>query len=152
MLEEVATFTQLPQFKRMPLQEFSGDYTWVDGQLTLTNMVAESKGLLRLEGSCVLAADGKIEGTVRLGVTPQTLQWMPGSRERVFTIAQNGYLWTDVHVSGTLQNMQEDLSARLANALKNEVIQTGKQLLDVLPVPAADAAKKAVDTLTPLIP
>jgi len=151
-LDQIATFTGAPQFRRMPLQEISGNYQWTGGALTLTNLVAESKGLMRIEGSCGMAADGALTGTVRVGVAPQTLQWLPGSRERVFTVAQNGYLWTDVRVGGTLHNPKEDLSARLVAAMKSEVIQQGEKIIEVLPGGAREGAKGVLDLLKPLLP
>jgi hypothetical protein len=152
VLDQIATFTGAPQFKRMPLQKVSGNYRWAKGALDLTNLVIESKGLMRIEGTCALAADGTLAGVMRVGVTPQTLQWLPGSRERVFTLAGNGYLWTDVHVGGTLTRPKEDLSSRLAAAMKDEVIATGEKALDVLPAPAKKGAREVLDILKPLIP
>ncbi|HRJ71012.1 MAG TPA: hypothetical protein PLS03_02240 [Terrimicrobiaceae bacterium] len=152
VLEKVATFTGAPQFRRMPLQELSGQFVWKNGILALSSLILESKGLLRVEGVCTIAAGGAVDGTLRVGVTPQTLQWMPGSRERVFTTAQNGYLWTDVRIGGTVQNIEENLSARLANAMKDEVIQQGTRALEALPGPAREGAKGLLDALTPLIP
>lgn len=151
MLDQIATFTGAPQFRRMPLQQMTGSYSWAKGLLTLTNIVAESKGLLRVEGTCVVAPDGRIQSALRLGVTPQTLQWLPGSRERVFTVAQNGYLWTDVQVSGTLQSPQEDLSARLIAAMGNEVIDQGTKVIEQLPGGVKDGAQKALDLLSPFL-
>jgi hypothetical protein len=151
MLDQVATFTGAPQFRRMPLQEFSGTYEWTQKALRITNLVAESKGLMRLEGSCTIADDGMISGALRMGVTPQTLQWLPGSRERVFTVVQNGYVWTDVKIGGSLQNPQEDLSFRLAAAVRDEAIHQGKRFIEDLPSAAKDGAKGVLDTLTPLI-
>jgi len=150
-LEKIATFTGAPQFRRMPVQQFSTDYRWEKGDLTLTNLIVESRGLLRVEGTCAVAKNGGIDGSFRVGVTPQTLQWLPGSRERVFTIAENGYLWTNVRVGGTLQSMKEDLSPRLANAMKNEVIEQGTRALEVLPDAAKKGAKGVLDALTPLL-
>lgn len=150
-LEEVAKFTGAPQFRRMPVQEFSGNYQWSQGNLTLTNLVLESKGLLRVEGACTIAAGGAIDGKLRIGVTPQTLQWLPGSRERVFTVAQNGYLWTDLRLGGTLHQMQEDLSARLANAMKDQVIHEGVKTIEQLPNATKSGVQGVLDILTPLV-
>jgi hypothetical protein len=151
MLDQIATFTGAPQFRRMPLQDFSGRYSWSAGQLTLTNLVAESKGLLRLEGGCIIGADGRLQSTLRLGVTPQTLQWLPGSRERVFTVAENGYLWTTVSVTGTLDDPREDLSQRLITAMGTEVIEQGTKAIQNLPAGTQDGAKKVLDMLSPLL-
>ncbi|HEY5812333.1 MAG TPA: hypothetical protein VIT23_06750 [Terrimicrobiaceae bacterium] len=151
VLEQVATFTGAPQFRRMPLQELSGNYEWTQKSLRITNLVAESKGLMRLEGTCEITEGGLIAGTLRMGVTPQTLQWLPGSRERVFTVAQNGYVWTDVRIGGSILTPQEDLSARLANALRDEAVHQGRRFIEDLPSAAKDGAKGVLDTLTPLI-
>ena len=151
MLDQVATFTGAPQFRRMPLQEFSGNYEWTWNLLKITNLVAESKGLLRLEGACTIAEGGRLDGSLRVGVTPQTLQWLPGSRERVFTVAHNGYLWTDVRIGGSLQNPQEDLSSRLAAAVRDETIYQGRRLIEDIPSAAKDGAKGVIDSLAPLI-
>jgi hypothetical protein len=151
MLDQVATFTGAPQFRRMALQEFSGNFEWTRNLLKITNLVAESKGLLRLEGACTIAEGGRLDGSLRVGVTPQTLQWLPGSRERVFTVAQNGYVWTDVRLGGSLQNPQEDLSSRLAAAVRDETISQGRRLIEDVPNAAKDGARSIIDSLAPLI-
>ncbi len=150
-LEEVAKFTGAPQFRRMPVQEFSANYQWAGGNLTLTNLVLESKGLLRVEGVCTISGAGAVAGNLRVGVTPQSLQWLPGSRERVFTTAQNGYLWTNVRIGGTLQSITEDLSPRLANAMKDEVINQGVKAIENLPEATKGGVKGVLDILSPLV-
>jgi hypothetical protein len=151
LLDRVATFTSAPQFRRIPLQEISGGCAWANGTAQITNLVAESKGLLRLEGSCTIDAGGAVNGAFRVGVTPQTLQWLPGSRERVFTVAQGGYVWTDVRISGSLHDLQEDLSSRLAAAMKDETIQQGVRAIEELPNAARGDAQGVFDALAPLI-
>ena len=151
VLDRVATFTGAPQFRRMPLQEISGIFEWTKGILQITNLVAESKGLLRLEGNCTIAAGGEVSGTLRVGVTPQTLQWLPGSRERVFTVVQGGYVWTDVEISGSLQDLREDLSSRLAAAMRDETIDRGARALQEFPDAARDGASGMLDALVPLL-
>jgi hypothetical protein len=150
--KQIAQFTRSPQFERMPLQEVSGDFTTDGVTTTVKNFVIESQGLLRVEGDCRIGARGELEGNFRVGVTSQTLQWLPGSQERVFVTAQNGYLWTTVKIGGTLESPTEDLSGRLAQAVGEQAIDTGVQLLNAAPEHATDAAKKAIDLLSPLIP
>jgi hypothetical protein len=150
--KQIATFTRSPQFERMPLQEVSGDFTTDGATTTVKNFVLESQGLLRVEGDCRIGARGELEGNFRVGVTSQSLQWLPGSQERVFVNARNGYLWTTVKVGGTMESPTEDLSERLARAVGEQAIDTGVQLLNAAPEHATDAAKKAIDLLSPLIP
>ncbi len=152
ILEQIATFTGAPQFRRMPLQEVSGTYEIANGSMQINALVLESKGLLRVEGSCKIGLDQSVNGTFQVGVTPQTLQWLPGSRERVFTVARDGYLWTSLRLGGTAQNLQEDLSARLAGAMKDQVIDTGLKTLEAAPPEVKKGAKDLIDTLMPLLP
>jgi hypothetical protein len=55
-------------------------------------------------------------GTLEIGLTTNYLDWLPHPEE-VFTRESGGYLWTTVHLSGTLQSPQQDLSPRLIQAL-----------------------------------
>ncbi len=150
--KQIAKFTRSPQFERMPLQQVSGDFTYDAGATTVRNFVAESQGLLRVEGECRIGADGSLAGRFRIGVTSQSLQWLPGSQEKVFVTAENGYLWTNIRLSGTTQNPQEDLSDRLKLAVGQQAIDTGVKLIKEAPSNATDAVNKALDILTPLIP
>ncbi|MEO6052914.1 MAG: hypothetical protein ABIP97_02785 [Chthoniobacterales bacterium] len=153
--EKIATFTRVPEYQRLPIQQLSGNYHIQAGSIAFTNLVLESKGLLRVEGTCLIQKDGSLGGTLRVGVTSQSLQWLPGSQARVFTVSKNGYLWTDVQLSGTIQNPRENLSARLLTAATGEIIDTGinagKSLLQS-PSNAEDTIKKAQGILKQLVP
>jgi hypothetical protein len=150
--KEIAQFTRSPQFERMPLQQVSGDFTYDGAATVVKNFVAESQGLLRLEGNFRVGGNGALDGAFRIGVTSQSLQWLPGSQEKVFTTSENGYLWTTIKIGGNLQTPTEDLSARLAQAMGEQIIDTGVELIQGAPSNAVDAVQKAVDILSPLIP
>ncbi|MEX1118416.1 MAG: hypothetical protein WEB60_06430, partial [Terrimicrobiaceae bacterium] len=90
-------------------------------------------------------------GTFRVGVSPQVLQWVPGSREKVFTENRDGYVWTDLLVGGTLAEPTENLSERLAVAMGEQVIDQGTQILRDVPAGAKEGVKGVLDALTPLL-
>jgi hypothetical protein len=152
LLDKIAAFTASPQFRRMPLQEVSGQFSCVDGGWDFTGLVIESKGLLRARGTLRIAADGAIDGRFRLGVGPQVLQWIPGSRERVFTANESGYVWTDLRLGGTLENPVEDLSERLTAAAAGEVIDRGSRAITDPAGTVREGAKTLLDSLVPLLP
>lgn len=152
MMATVADFTQNPAFRRMPLQEVRGDFLRDRGDWVVKNFFAESKGLLRIEGSAVVGQDGSLKGQFQIGVTTQTLQWLPGSRERVFKLARDGYLWTDLTVGGTVEKPTENLSERLTAAMGAEVIERSSELIKNAPGNAVDGVKGVLDILRPLIP
>ncbi len=151
MQRQIARFTRSPQFERIPLHEWSGDFVVEEGATTVENFVLESRGLVKLTGRIQIDADQSLRGTLRIGLTPQTLHWLPGSRERVFTDSENGYLWTDLEVGGTVENPTEDLSDRLIAATAEEVIDAGVQLIDEAPDRARDAVKDIYDLFSPLL-
>lgn len=134
LLKQLANFTGLQQFGQITIQEASGDFVKKAGRLDVSDFILESKGLLRLEGNfSVRDANGGLSGRLQVGVSPQALQWLPGSRERVFTRNHNGYLWTELNLGGTLENPQEDLSSRLMSAMGTEAVSTGVQILESAP-------------------
>lgn len=140
VLDEIATFTKTERFRRVAVTRGSLSFTQVAGLTTVKNLVLESEGLLRLEGSGTIA-NGKIDGHFQLGVTAASLQWLPGSQARVFTVAHDGYSWTPLHVSGPVDHPHEDLTKRLLAAAAgellekspNDLLDTAKSLLDLLP-------------------
>lgn len=152
VLQQLAKFTQSPQFERLPLQLMSGDYVQGAKGLHVENFVAESKNLLRIEGRFSIGKNGELDGDFEVGLTPQTLQWLPGSQERVFTQSHGGYLWTKIHLGGTTDSPSEDLSNRLALAMGQQAIKQGANLIKGTPNKALDAVRDAVNILSPLIP
>ncbi len=141
LLDQIATFTRTERFRRIALTNASLSFTrTASGLTTVKNLVLESQGLLRVEGNCTIAG-GKIDGRFQLGVTAASLQWLPGSQGRVFTVAHDGYSWTPVHLTGSVEHPHEDLTKRLLAAAAgellqkspNDIIDTAKSLLDLIP-------------------
>lgn len=151
VLSRLATFTGNPAFKRLPVQECRSAFAIADGTVTFTDLVLESRGLLRLEGTLRVAAGGALAGNLSVGVTPQTLQWIPGSRERVFTQSRDGYLWTPVEIGGTVELPTENLSTRLAAAMGEQILEEGASVLQGAPEKAREGVQGILNILAPLV-
>jgi len=80
------------------------------------HIAIEAKGKFSIEGSITLSKES-LGGSLDLGATPEYLEWLPNARE-IFSREREGYLWTTVHLSGTLENPQQDLSPRVFAAMK----------------------------------
>ncbi|HJT79628.1 MAG TPA: hypothetical protein VJ719_00405 [Chthoniobacterales bacterium] len=140
VLEQIATFTRTERFKRVNLSKASVSFNRDGKILTAKDLLLESEGLMRVEGAFTVV-DGNIDGLFQVGVTAASLQWLPGSQARVFTIAHDGYNWTTVRVTGPAAHPKEDLTARLAAAAAGEILQstqdtildTARGLLEQLP-------------------
>ena len=146
ILEKISTFTRTMEFRRFALQKAEADFVRVGQKLTVSQLVAESEGLIRMAGSFTVER-GTLEGTFQLGVTPASLHWLPGSRARVFTEEHDGYVWTVLKISGPLNHLTEDLSARLVAAAGDEMIEGVKGTLDNGVKGAIDGAKSLFDLL-----
>jgi len=125
LLERVADFTHTERFRRVVLDQAAGDVEAQGARMRVRNLVLQSNGLIRVEGD--LSIDGRmLDGSLRVGVSPGTLRWMPGAQNHVFTDANAGkvpgFLWTHVRVSGTIDSPTEDLSNRLLAAMGQAVL------------------------------
>ena len=59
----------------------------------------------------------RLRGTIRLGLTREYLDWLPNPEE-VFNRRENDYLWTKVHLFGTIEDPGQDLSPRIIELFK----------------------------------
>ena len=76
----------------------------------------EEKGKFRIEGEISIKRL-VLRGTIRLGLTREYLDWLPNPEE-VFSRRSSGYLWTQVHLSGTIDEPRQDLSQRIIELFK----------------------------------
>jgi hypothetical protein len=126
VLDALGAYGGDPRFRRLTLSEASLDYLWEDGALTISNLKLGSEGLMRVEGRLRVEADERIDGRFRVGLTPGTLARIPGAETKVFVPGERGLLWTDVRVTGTVDDPREDLSERL-------ILAAGLRMFEVLP-------------------
>ena len=116
-LEELAAVAKRPDFARLELDQCAAEIAWNKGEGELKKIAIEDKGKFRIEGA-VSFSEHSLGGTIQLGLGREYLAWMPHPEE-VFPRAEGAYLWTTVHLSGTLESPQQDLSPRLVEALKD---------------------------------
>lgn len=116
ILEKLATHTRAERFRRLVLDICQATVRPEGNALRFEKVIVQSNGLIRIEGSMTLRGN-MVDGDFMVGVTPETLKWIPGAQSHVFTQANAqgppGLLWTRVRVEGSLNAPQEDLSARL---------------------------------------
>lgn len=93
--------------------------------LAFEGIEIESKGRMRVEGN-LRVQRGQLRGGLMVGLAAERVALLPGAREKIFSEERNGYLWTPVTVTGTVQDPQEDLSPRVA-ALAKEAVKAGVQ-------------------------
>ena len=115
-LQTLGRITGKKSIEQMELNECAGELDWKSPRLEIKNIAIEDKGKFRMEGA--ISIRGKsLGGAIRLGLAREYLEWLPHAEE-VFPNEKAGYLWTTVHLSGSIDQPQQDLSPRVIEALK----------------------------------
>lgn len=144
VLDRLAAWSGVERFRRLVLDVAEAQVAASASEQVFDPVVLASHGLLHLQGRLTVRAD-QLDGQFWLGVTPETLRWLPGASEHVFTETAPegppGLRWTRLHLTGTRQAPREDLSQRLVEG-------AGKAALDL---PAEVAAQGGALLLEPLL-
>ena len=115
-LEKLAEVARKKSFERLDLNECSLGFAWRYPEIEIKDIAIDEKEKFRIEGEISIKR-GVLRGTIRLGLTREYLEWLPNPEE-VFSRRSSGYLWTDVHLSGTLDEPEQDLSERIVELFK----------------------------------
>jgi len=116
LLNKLAELAQKRSLERLALNECSLGFAWRYPEIDIKDITIEEKGKFRIEGE-ISVKRRLLRGTIRLGLTREYLDWLPNPEE-VFSRRSSGYLWTDVHLSGTIDEPRQDLSQRIIELFK----------------------------------
>jgi hypothetical protein len=120
LLEELASITKRPSLKHLELSDCSVEVSWHYPRTDIRNISIEDNGKFRIEGA-IQIDHHSLGGAIRLGVAREYLEWLPDPEE-VFASQEGGYLWTTVHLSGTIEQPHQDLSPRVAEQFQESPI------------------------------
>ncbi len=89
----------------------------------------EAVGKIRMKGRIIIGEDEKLSGTLTVGINETSFNLFPkaafAAMDTIFNArGEPGYRWVNVNLSGTLNEPQEDLTARLLNLLGSGVFHT----------------------------
>jgi hypothetical protein len=115
-LKKLAELARKKAFERLDLNDCSMRFAWRYPTIEIKDIEIEEKGKFRLEGA-ISVERHSLRGEVKLGLTREYLDWLPNPTE-VFNKERSGYLWTTVHLSGSIDHPQQDLSARIVELFK----------------------------------
>jgi hypothetical protein len=118
VLQKIAALVNDKSLERIKLDACQFDVEWHYPSIELSGLAIEEKGKFRAEGEVIVRKES-LGGTVDLGIAPALLEFLtaPVVKE-VFPREKNGYLWTTVHLSGTIEDPQLDLSTRIMEAIR----------------------------------
>jgi hypothetical protein len=120
----------LPDITGTNVYQATTNFTWKNHLLTLQDIDVRKNGVFRIGGQATVTAAGEIDGHLKLGLPAAIIAKWPKLQTDVFSFAQDDFDWTDVHVTGTPDQLQEDLSTRLlvaSAAQGGQLLQQGTQ-------------------------
>jgi hypothetical protein len=100
----------------LALNDCSFSFGWKYPKIDIENIAIEERGKFRIEGEMSID-QRRLRGTLRLGLTREYLDWLPNPEE-VFSRKEGDYLWTNVRLSGTIDDPGQDLSPRIIELFK----------------------------------
>ena len=115
-LEKLGSLTGKKSIETLELTECSAEVDWNSPKLEVRKIAIEDKGKFRIEGTLSIR-EKSLGGALQLGVARPYLDWLP-KPEEVFPQEKAGYLWTTVHLSGTINEPGQDLSPRIIEAFQ----------------------------------
>ena len=116
VLEKLSELAQKKSFEHLELNDCSLSFGWKYPRIDLNNITIEERGKFRMKGE-ISIEQRRLRGTIRLGLAREYLDWLPNPEE-VFRRREDGYLWTDVHLFGTIDDPGQDLSPRIIELFK----------------------------------
>jgi hypothetical protein len=115
-LENLAKITNEKTLERLTLNDCSFALAFDYPKAEIKDIAIEERGKFRAEGA-IRVEKKVLSGAIELGIAHHLLDWLP-KPEEVFPREHDGYLWTTVHLSGTTDAPQQDLSPRIMEVLK----------------------------------
>lgn len=118
--------------------------------------ISAKNGLLRVRGHVIVGTDDALGGTLTIGLPKHIVNALPMAPmlQGLFNAqGEEGYLWLNINLSGTLDEPEEDLSVRCASLLKNALpsaagnaAATAEQMFRALLTPQKSAPKASGET------
>ncbi len=143
ILDTIAAYSNTRRFRRLNFSEATLRYKKVSGRLELTEIVLATEGLVRVEGRLSVEDGGVLDGRFKVGIMPGTLAHIPGAETKVFLRGDKGLLWSDLRITGTIENPKEDLTGRMIEA-------AGERMFELIPETGQMALKFAQDSAVQL--
>ncbi len=146
VLENLAEQTKTREFTRLELNTAKCHFYHQGDIWQFSKIEIESRGLMRLEGY-INVTGNSVQGVLEVGVAPGRLRAIDGAEQRVFTRMDNGYKWAKpaMRISGTLDNLQEDLANRIKNAWFDQQIENVTELASKAPEAILENGGKVMD-------
>ena len=116
LLGKVTMMVGLADISDVEVDKATSDFEWKDKTFHLMNIDVRKNDVVRIGGVLDIDQLGQVDGRLKLGLpSVATSKWL-ALQTAVFPIQLEDYNWADVHLTGTPDHLQEDLTSRLVAA------------------------------------
>lgn len=115
-LGKVTVMVGLQDISDVEVDKATSNFAWKDGALQLSNLDLRKDGVTRIAGQVDIDPKGQVNGNLKLGLPSSVTSKWPQMQDKVFPVALEDYNWSEVHITGTADHLQEDLTPRLVSA------------------------------------
>jgi hypothetical protein len=112
-LGKVTALVGLQDISDVEVDKATTDFEWKDGTFHLTNLDVRKNDVTRIAGAVDIDANGQVDGRLKLGLPSVVTAKWPQMQTQVFPVQLEDYNWAEVHLTGTPDHLQEDLTPRL---------------------------------------
>jgi hypothetical protein len=126
-LSKVTSLVGLPDISGVEVDKATSDYIWKNGALHLANIDVRKNDVARFAGDVDIDPQGNVDGHLKLGLPSAVTSKWPQLQTSVFSTQLEDYNWADVHITGTANQLQEDLTQRVVAAGLNQGTDVLKQ-------------------------
>lgn len=112
-LGKVTALVGLQDISNLEVDKATTDFEWKDRTLHLTNLDVRKNDVTRIAGEVDVNANSQVDGRLQLGLPSTVTAKWPQLQEKVFSVQREDYNWAEVHLTGTPDHLQEDLTPRL---------------------------------------
>lgn len=109
-LGKVTSLVSLPDITDVEVDKATSDFEWSAGKLELTNIDVRKNDVTRISGTTDIDPTGMVDAKLKLGLPSAVISKWPQLQEKIFSVQLEDYSWTDVHLTGPPDHLQEDLS------------------------------------------
>lgn len=112
-LGKITALVSLPDITDTQVDKATADFEWKEHTLHLTNLDIRKNDVVRISGDTLVDAQSQIDGHLKLGLPSTITARWPQLQDKVFPDQHEDYNWADVHMTGSPDHLQEDLTSRV---------------------------------------
>lgn len=135
-LGKVTLLVGLQDITDVEVDKATTDFSWKDRTLHLTNLDVRKNDVIRVAGAVDVDPQSQVDGKLKLGLPSTVTAKWPQLQEKVFSVQLEDFNWTEVHLTGTPDHLQEDLTPRLLAVGEGQgtdiIDQTKQKALDLI--------------------